>query len=171
MSARKILLLGDIGVGKTSITRRLVFDHYDTGYKATLGVDIYAYTVTDAGPNKDQSVELSVWDTDGNVSEHVFREKHYIIGASAALIVGDVTRPGSQEMMIRLAEMCAEKLAGRHVAFVLNKLDLLDTPHRLELPSALKTLAHPLVMTSAKTGDNIRDAFRDAASAIVRRGY
>lgn len=171
MSARKLLLLGDIGVGKTSIARRLVFDRHDAGYKATLGVDIYSHTVPDAGPNRDQSVELSIWDTDGNVSEHIYREKHFVIGASGALIVGDVTRPGSQDMMARLAVMCAEKLPGRHIAFILNKSDLLDAAAAYDVPDALKSASHPLVMTSAKSGHQVQDAFRDAASAILRRGY
>ena len=39
----KILLLGEIGVGKTSIARRLVFNSFGDSYKATIGVDIYTY--------------------------------------------------------------------------------------------------------------------------------
>lgn len=171
MSARKLLLLGDIGVGKTSIARRLVFDRHDTGYKATLGVDIYDYAIADAGPKGDQPVDLSIWDTDGNVSEHIYREKHYVIGASGAIIVGDVTRPGSQDMMLRLAAMCAEKLPGRHIAFILNKSDLIGTLPDFVVPEALTSSGHPLVLTSAVNGDNIRQAFRDAASSILRRGY
>ena len=39
------MLLGEIGVGKTSIARRLVFDQFDGSYKATIGTDIYRYEV------------------------------------------------------------------------------------------------------------------------------
>jgi GTPase SAR1 family protein len=171
MSARKILMLGDIGVGKTSIARRLVFDRYEAGYKATLGLDIYAYTVSDAGPNHDERFDLSIWDTDGNVSEHIYRERHIVIGASAAMIVGDVTRPGTLDMMVRLAQMCAEKLSGRHVGFILNKTDLLDGGKPFEIPSALQIAGPPVILTSAKTGHQVQTAFRDAATSILRRGY
>jgi GTPase SAR1 family protein len=171
MSARKILLLGDIGVGKTSIARRLALDRYDAGYKATLGLDIYSYSVPDAGRNGNEPFDLSIWDTDGNVSEHIYREKHYVIGASAAMIVGDVTRPGTLDMMVRLAQMCAEKISGRHVAFILNKSDLLDDGPAFQIPEAVLKAGPPMVLTSAKSGHQVRDAFRDAATSILRRGY
>ncbi|MCB1484942.1 MAG: hypothetical protein KDJ17_08635, partial [Hyphomicrobiaceae bacterium] len=43
MSARKVMLLGEIGVGKSSLARRLVFDKFEFDYKPTIGVDIYRY--------------------------------------------------------------------------------------------------------------------------------
>ncbi len=45
MSARKVMLLGEIGVGKSSLARRLVFDKFEFDYKPTIGVDIYRYDV------------------------------------------------------------------------------------------------------------------------------
>ena len=113
MTARKIMLLGDIGVGKTSIIRRLVFDRFDTNYKVTINVEMYDYTVPDAGPNGDQRVDLVIWDTDGNMSGSIFDQKMYMAGASAALIIGDVTRRQSLETMLRLAVLCGELLPGR----------------------------------------------------------
>ena len=37
MTARKVMLLGEIGVGKSSIVERLVFDRFDLEYKPTIG--------------------------------------------------------------------------------------------------------------------------------------
>jgi hypothetical protein len=48
---------------------------------------------------------------------------------------------------------------------------LLDTNTPFEVPDALRAAGHPLILTSAKTGQHVEDAFRDAASAILRRGY
>ena len=42
----KVMLLGDIGVGKSSLARRLVFDHFETDYKTTIGVDVLTYDLT-----------------------------------------------------------------------------------------------------------------------------
>ncbi len=35
----KIILIGDMGVGKTSVIKRFVADRFDNEYKATIGVD------------------------------------------------------------------------------------------------------------------------------------
>ena len=50
MNRRKIMLLGDIGVGKSSIVRRLVFDEFDHNYKPTLGVDVYSCEIAPDPP-------------------------------------------------------------------------------------------------------------------------
>lgn len=42
----KIMLLGPIGVGKTSLLRRLAFDRFESDYKTTIGVDIISHDVT-----------------------------------------------------------------------------------------------------------------------------
>ncbi len=171
MTARKIMLLGDISVGKTSIVRRLVFDKFATNYKVTINVDIYKFEIDDAGPAHDQHLELVIWDTDGNMADSIFRQQNYMTGSSACMIVGDITRPRSLDLMLHLSGLCREKLPGRHVVMVLNKADLLEPGEELELPSGFATVTHPIVRTSAKTGAHVREAFRDAATAILRRGF
>jgi small GTP-binding protein len=171
MSARKIMLLGDIGVGKTSLVRRLVFDRFETNYKVTINVDIYKYEIDQAGPNADQLQELVIWDIDGNMADSIFRQQNYVSGASAALIIGDITRRQSLETMLRLANLCREKMPGRHVAFILNKTDLIEPDASLELPDEFASSTHTITRTSAKTGANVQEAFRDAATAILRRSH
>ncbi len=86
MAARKIMILGAIGVGKTSLANRLAFERFETSYKATIGVDIYTTTVL--LPGKTKPTQLTLWDTDGDFGMAIFRTV-YIKGASGALIVGD----------------------------------------------------------------------------------
>ena len=93
MTAQKIMLLGEIGVGKSSIAQRLVFNRFETDYKPTLGVDVYTYeieTPTDADPAA--TTKFIIWDTDGNFGESVLSHI-YIKEAAAALIVGDIGAP------------------------------------------------------------------------------
>ena len=61
----KIMLLGEIAVGKTSIAKRLVFDRFDSDYKTTIGVNVLSHEVTvyAGGANK---MRLVIWDTDGD---------------------------------------------------------------------------------------------------------
>lgn len=164
---RKIMLLGEIGVGKTSIARRLAFQMYEEDYKATIGTDIYHYEVVPSPA--DLPFQFIVWDTDGSYGEAIFRHV-YVKEAQAAMIVADVTRQQTIETMVKLGEMFADALPGRYCGFVLNKTDLLGAGREPVLPPKLSSLARHLARSSAKTGDGVVDAFHRAARAIVRRG-
>jgi small GTP-binding protein len=168
MISRKLMLLGEIGVGKTSLIRRLVQGHFETEYKSTFGVELYRVPITQAGPNADQAIELIVWDTDGNFGESIFRHV-YIKGASAALIIGDLKRRATLESMVTLAESFQEALPGRHFSFISNKVDLMSYGETAELPTKLRDSRQPVLLTSAKTGANVEDTFIQAATSILRR--
>lgn len=168
MISRKIMLLGEIGVGKTSLIRRLVDGRFETEYKSTFGVELYRVPITKAGPSQDQAIELIVWDTDGNFGQSIFRHV-YVKGAAAALIIGDLKRRATLESMVALAEGFQNALPGRHFSFIANKLDLLPDGYSPELPTRLQEARQPVLMTSAKTGANVEDTFIQAANAILRR--
>ncbi len=165
MSARKIMLLGEIGVGKSSLARRLVFDKFEFDYKPTIGVDVYRY-IAPATASRPE-ITLIIWDTDGNFGDAIF--KHiYMKEAAGALIIGDVSRPATMETMHKLAAGFSDMFPGRHVGFVVNKSDLVPAEESAPLPGFLLDNPH-LVRTSAKTGAQVQKAFLDAAEAIHRR--
>lgn len=167
MMSKKIMLLGEIGVGKTSLVRRFILDEFSFDYRPTMGVDIYRYVVKDLGPKRDQSLELVVWDIDGHYGQSIFRHV-YSRGSSGALIVGDLTRYPTIEHMQTLARGFDEALPGRFRSFVLNKMDLCR-PEDVQLPPEIANADAPPIFTSAMTGANVVDAFRAAADAILRR--
>lgn len=167
MIQRKLMLLGEIGVGKTSTVRRLVFDKFETNYKATVGTDIYTVDVEAVAGG--DPFRFIVWDTDGNFGESIFRSV-YVRQAHAALVVGDLTRMKSLEAMVGLAEGFADAMPGRFFTCVLNKADMLESDQPRELPKRLATLGLPTIETSAKTGHNVKATFAEAAATIVRRG-
>ena len=161
------MLLGDIGVGKSSIVQRLVRDRFDMTYKPTIGVDVYRYEVP-ASPTR-EALHLIVWDTDGNLNELIFRHV-YMKSASAAMIVGDVMRPATLDTMVKLAEAFRTELPGRHISLLVNKIDLVEDPASVSLPLALRNIGLEIVTTSAKSGYHVKQSFSEAADAIVRRG-
>lgn len=57
----KVLVIGDLGVGKTSIIRRYVHQTYSTNYRATIGVD-FALKVLNWDS---ETVRLQLWDIAG----------------------------------------------------------------------------------------------------------
>jgi small GTP-binding protein len=172
VSARKkIMLLGDIGVGKTSLIRRLVFDKFEGTYRGTLGFDLFTYTLDEVGPARDQRMPIILWDTDGNLGVNILRHDVYMDGTSGALVVADAVRPETHAVAAGLAAAFMDQFPGRPLAFVLNKSDLIDAG--TVTPSVWAPLVGPdapLVHTSAKTGSNVLEAFRSIAGAILRRG-
>ena len=168
MMVRKIVLLGEMAVGKTAIAQRLCFDIFRSSYKSTIGMDIHRYDV-EPGPNG-IPFQFLVCDTDGNFEEALFRDRH-IKGAQAAIIVGDLTRRNTLEAVLRLAQKFSEAKPGRYIGGVMNKSDLTDDIPDEEdyIPSGLREPFFPLLRTSAKTGDNVKQTFHDAAEKIVHR--
>lgn len=167
MIARKVMLLGEIGVGKSSLARRLVFNKFEFDYKPTIGVDVFRYEVPDK-PGRAQ-MTLIVWDTDGNFGDAIFRHI-YMKEAAAALVIGDLSRPQTLDSMVKLGTGFAEAFPGRHIGYIVNKTDLLPNAEAVPLPIELTRAGTTLLRTSAKTGDNVADAFISAADSIARRG-
>lgn len=167
MIARKVMLLGDIGVGKSSVVQRLIFDRFDFNYKPTIGVDVYRYEIADVAGGDGMS--LIIWDTDGNFGEAIFRHV-YMKEASAAVILADASRPQTVQTMARLAEGFGTAMPGRYVGLVFNKIDLVSSPGTIDLPPELARFGAPPIRTSAKTGFNVRQVFKETAEAIQRRG-
>ena len=166
MVPRKIMLLGDIGVGKSSIARRFVFDAFEETYNPTLGVDIYTQEIAPCTAHANGGAKLIIWDTDGNLGNSIL-SLVYMRNAAAALVVGDRTRPATLETMVALGKQFLEMQPGSYCAFLLNKCDM---PGALsELPSPVLQSGIPSIPTSAKTGENICHAFLAAADAIRRR--
>ena len=167
---KKVVMLGEMAVGKTSLVRRMVLGRFDGDYKGTIGHDIFVSPLSGLGSAHDQAMDLVIWDTDGGLGTAVFRQDSAHKGAAAAIIVGDVSRPRTLLMMAELARECDLYLPGRHVNFLLNKVDLLDDRTEPDLPAELSAFPHTIFKTSAKSGDNVNAAFMDVANAIIRRG-
>jgi GTPase SAR1 family protein len=79
-SRQKIVLLGDSGVGKTALAKRLSGNYFDPGEEETRGL-----TVAPMGPNR----EISIIDFPGNVSESDVRESFARESPSILLVVVD----------------------------------------------------------------------------------
>ncbi len=117
--SRKILLLGDGAVGKTSLVRRFVEQRFDDEYIATIGVNVKKKSLPDLG------VKLMLWDMYGQKMNKDLHSSHYS-GADGAIIVYDLTR---YDTFLNLASWINEvfSVTGK-IPFVIlgNKLDLIE---------------------------------------------
>ncbi|CAL8277514.1 unnamed protein product [Arctogadus glacialis] len=119
----KVLVIGDLGVGKTAVIRRYVHQTYSANYRATIGVD-FALKVLNWDS---ETIRLQLWDIAGqerfgNMTRVYYRE------AMGAFIVFDATRPTTFEAVTKWKEDLDSKLMlanGRSIATVLlaNKCD------------------------------------------------
>lgn len=165
MISAKVMLLGDIGVGKSSLARRFVFDRFEADYKTTIGVDVLTHDV-DLGPDcANETLRFVLWDTDGDFGNRIF-ETVYLIGASGAIVVADATRPATLVKMAALVARFQDTLPGRPAAAIVNKIDLVSTRPTLGDANAPQIDA---VYTSAKTGEGVAKMFVDLGRAIWRR--
>jgi Ras-related protein Rab-22 len=166
----KVMLLGDIGVGKTSLVRRLIFEKFEHDYKATIGVDVYTNSMTlDAGRRDKVTVRQLIWDIDGDFGESIFKQI-YIKGATAALIIGDCSRQATLNSVLSLGQAFLDEFPGRPLSLIVNKTDLVSAEETARLMNPLRVLHAPILLTSAKTGENVREAFESVAQAAYERG-
>ena len=159
-AAVKIMLLGPIGVGKTSLLRRLVFDTFSFDYKTTIGVDLMSY---DVELHDGRPLRLVIWDTDGDFGESILTSS-YAAGASGAMVVGDATRPQTLARMALLLDGFERTMPQRPTCAVLNKVDLV-APGAVELKSLGR---RNVIQASAQTGRGVREAFVSLAESIQR---
>lgn len=158
----KIMLLGSKGVGKTSIARRLKFDSFDHGHKATIGVELYSIQVE----TENGEVSVVVWDTDGAFGDQIFQNV-FVKGADAALVISDATHQATIDAMVSLTHGFEENFPGAPVMSLLNKSDL-----KLYAQEELKQLTPgcPNVdQCSAKSGDGVLDAIHRVVKMLSRQ--
>jgi small GTP-binding protein len=165
-----VVLLGDGGVGKTSLVKRFVYSKFDDEYIKTLGTNVYKKMVQlDMDENTKIETKLMVWDVMGqNIFPNVM--KNYLKGAHGIILVCDLTNESSYvnlQEWIRAACDANETCSG---TFLANKSDL---PGHAFGISSLEALSNafeaPYFVTSAKTGDNVEEAFR-TISAMIYKG-
>jgi len=172
-SMLKVILLGETGVGKTSLMEMFVNDKYSDKYKATIGADFLCKDVQ----IDDQLVTLQIWDTAGQERFQSLGVAFYR-GADACIIVYDITDPQSFErldfwMTTFLEQSQPSDPANFPFVVIGNKVDL-DTPNnssrRLPKQTAMQWCASkgarpiPLYETSAKQSLKVDAAFREAAA-------
>ncbi|TFF92313.1 GTP-binding protein, partial [Candidatus Thorarchaeota archaeon] len=135
--------------------------------KATIGTDIALKNVTLNVEDRKIRAQIVLWDLAGQPTYRDLRQR-YMVGASMAFIVYDVTRPPTYLNVddwyrnFRLA--CPNAV----VAIVANKIDRTD---RLVPPEAGKMLKEWLnvmyIETSAKEGTNVNRLFTEVATKAV----
>eukprot|EP01120_Amphizonella_sp_Union-15-10_P013235 TRINITY_DN6121_c0_g1_i1.p1 TRINITY_DN6121_c0_g1~~TRINITY_DN6121_c0_g1_i1.p1 ORF type:complete len:230 (-),score=36.14 TRINITY_DN6121_c0_g1_i1:52-741(-) len=164
----KLVFLGDVSVGKTSMLTRYMYDTFDNTYNATIGIDFLSKTLY----MEDRTIRLQLWDTAG---QERFRSliPSYIRDSSVAVIVYDISNRNSFENTKKwIQEVRTERGEDVIITLVANKTDLgndlrkVSTEEGELLSNELKIL---FIETSAKIGHNIKALFNKVASALIEK--
>lgn len=164
----KLVLLGDSGVGKSSIAMRYVNNVFSEAFEVTIGGGYLQQIVR----LKDgTSLKLDIWDTGGQERYRALLQLYYR-DADAALITYDVTNSRSLENceywvneLRRTEENCI-------LCLVANKIDVPAEEKKIDAKDAqefVEKYGMVYFETSAKTGENINKLFEAVAQKIVEK--
>ncbi len=164
---KKICLIGDFGVGKTSLIRRFVERQFSDSYLSSVGVKISRKNVDVYNVHQQTLVQLIVWDLEGNNKFKQIATK-YLQGASAAIIVGDVTRQETLLHMTQYLEIFSSVNPQGLIAVSFNKADLVDE-ETINCILNHYQFAQPVMtyVSSAKTGLSVDTIFENLAQKII----
>ncbi|XP_048363820.1 ras-related protein Rab-31 [Eublepharis macularius] len=160
----KVCLLGDTGVGKSSIVCRFVQDHFDHNISPTIGASFMTKTV----PCGNELHKFLIWDTAGQERFHSLAPMYYR-GSAAAVIVYDITKQDSfhtlKKWVKELKEHGPENIV---MAIAGNKCDLSDireVPMK-DAKEYAESIGAIVVETSAKNAINIEELFQGISRQI-----
>ncbi|ROT68938.1 WSSV receptor Rab7 [Penaeus vannamei] len=120
----KVIILGDSGVGKTSLMNQFVNKKFSNQYKATIGADFLTKEVM----VDDRLVTMQIWDTAGQERFQSLGVAFYR-GADCCVLVYDVTSPNTFKSLDSWRDEFLIQASPRdpdHFPFVVlgNKIDL-----------------------------------------------
>jgi len=167
---KKVVLLGDGGVGKTSLTARYVVNKFDDKYIATIGTKVSRKDIQVVRPNLIINLRMMIWDILGQKEYSKIRTAS-LSGAQGIILVGDLTREETVETLTEFWLRETRSIVGDvPTVLVGNKSDLAgkDLMVSTVLESAAKELGCPVFISSAKTGENVEEIFISLGEMMVK---
>jgi len=159
---RKICMLGDFAVGKTSLVARFVTQAFSDKYLTTVGVKVDTKVVA----LHEGSVKLVLWDIAGkNALDSV--KLSYLRGAHGLVLVADGTRETTLRSALFLLNQARSEIGPVPAILMANKFDRIDDWEIT--PSALMEVRRslPLFESSANTGEGVEEAFLTLTRSVL----
>jgi small GTP-binding protein len=177
---KKIVIIGDSAVGKTSLIRRYVFNQFQDSYISTIGSKVTTKECLIKRPHHSVDITFVIWDLIGREGYKGIHARTFA-GVSGAILVADLTRKETLHSLERYwIPLLLEVVDNVPLVFACNKSDLegkcefepediIEIADRYNgridgiLPKELATS----YSTSAKTGSNVENTFESLGHLLV----
>ena len=165
-SSRKLVLLGESAVGKSSLVLQFVKGQFDDYRESTIGAAFITQTV----PVPGGSVKFEIWDTAGQERYKSLAPMYYR-NAHAAVVVYDLTSTASlAKAKSWIAELQRQADPGITVLLAGNKLDLAEGQRQVATEEAEKYAQEEGLLfceVSAKSADGVKELFDQVAAKMT----
>ncbi len=153
----KVCLLGETGVGKTSLINRFVRSLFSDSFHSTVGAKVDQKSLNIDG----RHVELMIWDLAGGLENQVLY-RSYLRGSRGIIYVADGSRLQSLSALDAYRGV-AQTVAPKHLSLTLvNKSDMEGS-----WKNSLAETDSETMKVSAKTGERVEEAFEKVARMLV----
>ena len=169
---KKISLIGDPCVGKTSLIRRYVQDEFSDKYITTLGAKSTKKDLQisgeSIGQNDDFNLTLMIWDMVGQ-QKMIDIVRRYAKNSDGALVVADITSEDIFKRLRSWSQFMVNINGFIPILFLLNKVDLVDRDE-VDLgafESLCQRYQSKILFSSAKDGENVEMAFHMIGARMI----
>jgi len=163
-------LLGDASVGKTSFTKRYCYNLFNPSERLTIGVDFHVKTIELQG----KKIKLQIWDVGGE-ERFRFLLPTYCLGANAAFLLYDITRPTTLNNISEWITIVRQKGGPIPIMLVGSKIDLSSAqrqvPRDYGIQIAEKNKMASFAEISAKENINVDNAFNVLSELTLERTF
>jgi small GTP-binding protein len=168
-SSLKIIIVGEPGVGKTSLVKKFVSGQFAKDYRSSIGTNIFIKKINLKSIGKST---IQLWDIAGQ-ERWINMRRSYYVGAKGVLIVGDLTRKNTfvqiEQFWVPDVKQYCESAP---IVLLANKNDLDKELSEKEIITLGKKInALSIIYTSAKTGENVEKAFKMISEQAIKRVY
>ncbi|XP_017054936.1 ras-related protein Rab-18 [Drosophila ficusphila] len=166
--AIKLLVIGESGVGKSSLIRRFVENKFDENHDVTIGMDFKSKVMNVDGID----YKVALWDTAGAERFRSLTPSFYR-KALGAILVYDIT---NRDSLVKLEAWLAELDSysdNPNIAIIVvgNKIDQERVVDREEGRKFARKHRALFIETSAKCDQFVSDVFKDVVEKIVSSEY
>ena len=168
-SANKLVVVGDMGVGKTCIITRFLKGTFNSNELTTDGASYASKTIEI--PELNEFITFDIWDTAGQ-ERYKSLTKFFFQGAKMAILVYDITRKESYENMKNDWYKQLKDFADPEIIIGIagNKSDLYDDEavSEQEARDFAKSIGAVFSLTSAQSNTGINELFKDIAKKYFK---